>query len=162
MPKVDPLSAVHSYLVAVDGSAASYNAVAVACDLARRSKAKVSALYVIEVPRSLPIDADLQLELDRGESILTQAERIAGDHDVRLKGTLLQARQAGNALVDEAVAQSADAIVLGVDYDYQRPFGQFELGALPQYLLEHAPCEVWLIRYPPPIGATVRRGRPSA
>ena len=159
MPKVDPLAALKSYLVAVDGSDASYNAVAVACDLAKRSRAKVAALYVIEVPRSLPVDADLQLELDRGEGILTQAEGVAKQHDISMRGTLLQARQAGHALVDEAVAEGVDAIVLGVDYDYQRPFGQFELGALPQYLLEHAPCEVWLIRYPPPIGATVKRGR---
>ena len=157
MPRVDPLAAVRSYLVAVDGTDASYNALAVACDLARRTKARVSVLYVIEVPRSLPLDADLQRELDQGESILSQAERVANDHDVEVRGTLLQARQAGHALVEEAAAEGADAVVLGLDYDYHKPFGRFELGEFPEYVLENAPCEVWLIRYPPPIGATVKR-----
>ena len=157
MPRVDPLAAVKSYLVAVDGTDASYNALAVACDLARRTKARVSVLYVIEVPRSLPLDADLQKELDHGESILSQAERVAREHDIGVRGTLLQAREAGHALVEESAAIGADAIVLGLDYDYHKPFGRFEIGALSEYVLQNAPCEVWLIRYPPPVGATVKR-----
>ena len=52
MVKVDPLKAVKSILVAVDGSAASYNALATVCDIARHTKAQVAVLHVIEVPRA--------------------------------------------------------------------------------------------------------------
>ena len=44
-----------------------------------------------------------------------------------------------------------------IGIDYHRPHGSFQLGRLPQYALVNAPCEVWLIRYPPegaPTGAT--------
>lgn len=144
---IDPLGDVKSMLVAVDGSPSSYNALAVACDIARRSKATVSVLHVIEVPRSLPIDADLGPEVERGEMILTRAEEVADEHDVQLEGELLQARQAGHAVVDEAIDVGADAIIVGLEY--HRPYGRFQLGRLPQYVLENAPCEVWLFRYAP-------------
>ncbi len=147
---LDPLGEIKSFLVPVDGTEASYNALAVACDVARRNRARVSVLYVIEVPRSLPLDADLAPEAERGEAILTRAEEIADGHDVQLEGELLQAREAGQALVDEAAEQGADAIVVGLDY--HRPYGRFQLGRLPQYVLEQALCQVWLIRYAPDAG----------
>ena len=137
----NPPRAIGSYLVTLDGSEASYNALAVACETARHTKAKVLGIYVIEVPRSQPIDADLQLELER-------AEAVAREHHVEIEADLLQARQAGHAIVDEAIERGADAIVVGLEY--HRPYGRFELGEVPDYVLEHAPGEVWLIRYPPP------------
>ena len=143
----DPLRA-RSFLVPLDGSDAAYGALVAACETARKTKASVSAVYVIEVPRSLPLDADLLAEGQRGEEVLEQAETLAASHDVRLEGELLQARQAGHVVIDEAVERGADAIVIGLAY--HRPYGRFELGGLAEYVLEHAPGFVWLIRYPVP------------
>ena len=119
---------------------------AVACDVAKRTGAKVAILHVIEVPRSLPVEANLAPEAVRGEEILTYAERVADEHDVQVEGALLQARDAGPALVDEALDSGAGAIVIGLDYD-RRPYGRFEIGRLPRYVLANAHCEVWVIRY---------------
>lgn len=141
----DPLQA-RSFLVPLDGSEAAYGALVSACDIARKTKASVAAVYVIEVPRSLPLDADLLAEGQRGEEILERAEKLAAAHDVRLEGDLLQARQAGHVIIDEAIERGADAIVIGLAY--HRPYGQFQLGSLVEYVLEHAPGFVWLIRYP--------------
>ena len=137
---------IRSYLVAVDGSDAAYHAVGVACAAAKRSKATVSVVYVIEVPRSLALEAEMQRDLDRGEQILAHAERTATEHGMSVQADLLQARQAGHAVVDEAVDRGVDVIVLGVEY--HRPLGQFTLGRVPLYVLEHAPTQVWLTRYP--------------
>ena len=137
---------VHNYLVAVDGSEAAYAALGTACDLAKRSKAGVSVLYVIEVSRSVALDASLEPEVERAETILARAEQIAEERGVAVQADLIQARQAGHAVVDEAIDRGVDAIVLGVEY--HRPLGQFTLGRLPLYVLEHAPTQVWLIRYP--------------
>jgi nucleotide-binding universal stress UspA family protein len=143
----DPLQA-RSFLVPLDGSDAANGALIAACEVARKTKATVSAVYVIEVPRSQPLDADLVAEGQRGEEILERAEEIAASHDVRLDGDLLQARQAGHVVIDEAAERGADAIVIGLAY--HRPYGRFELGGLAEYVLEHAPGLVWLIRYPMP------------
>ena len=134
-------------LVPLDGSEAAYRALGAACDIARQHRARVASLHVIEVPRTLPLDADLEREFGRGEAILSRAEQVARDHKVALDGAMCQARQAGHAVVDEAIERAADAIVVGVGYE--RPYGRFRLGRLPQYVLAHAPCEVWLFRYTP-------------
>jgi nucleotide-binding universal stress UspA family protein len=151
----DPLGRIKSYIVALDGSEAAFNALAVACEVARRSKARVDVLYVIEVPRSLPLDAELADEAQRGEGILDRAEQIGAGYKVTMQADLLQARQAAHAVVDEAIERGVDAIVVGLDY--HRPHGHFALGRLPMYVLEHAPTEVWLIRYPPPEGLITTR-----
>ncbi|MSP22540.1 MAG: universal stress protein [Dehalococcoidia bacterium] len=145
MVKVDPLKAVKSILVAVDGSAAAYNALATVCDIARHTKARVAVVHVIEVPRAQALDADLPAEAERGEAVLTEAERLGEDHRIKVHGELVQARQAGVAIVDEAAAGAVDAIALGLGY--VGPFGRFQLDEVSQYVLEHAPCDVWLFRY---------------
>jgi nucleotide-binding universal stress UspA family protein len=143
----DPLGGVKSLLVPIDGSDAAYSALAAACDIARHHKATVATIHVIEVPRSLPLDAELGEEAERGEIILLRAEAIAKEHDIKVRADLVQARQAGHAVVDEAMDSKADAIVVGLDY--HRPYGRFQMGRLPLYVLENAPCEVWLFRYAP-------------
>lgn len=139
---------IRSILVPVDGSEAAYRAVAVAAETAKKAKATLHLIYVIEVPRSVPLDAPLEGEIQRGEGYLERAEEIASEHGMSVEGDLVQARQAGHAVVDEGIERGVDAIVLGIDY--HRPFGRFELGRLPQYVLEHSPAQVWLIRYPAP------------
>ncbi len=136
-----------SFLVPLDGSDAGFRALTTACDAARRAHADVAVLYVIEVPRSLALDAELVNEMRRGEDVLERAERIGDEHGVHVDGDLVQARQAGHAVVDEAAERGVDAVVIGVGYD--RPYGRFALGSMPQYVLEHASAQVWIIRDQP-------------
>lgn len=133
-------------LVPVDGSKASGKAVEFAVTLAKRSRGKIHIVHVIEVKRSLPLDAELVGEALEGESILDKAEQIARALDSEVEGDLLQAREAGHAIIDEAVERHADVIVVGVPY--RKPFGEFELGRVPAHILKAAPCEVILLRLP--------------
>ena len=141
--KEPPLS-FKSILVPVDGSEASLMAVEFACTLAKRSHGKVHVVHVVEVRRALPLDAELAQEAQRGEEILNLAEATAKRQDFEVEGDLLQARDAGHAIVDEAIERQADAIVLGVEF--RRPFGDFELGKVPDHVLKTAHCEVILLR----------------
>jgi nucleotide-binding universal stress UspA family protein len=145
MPSRDPTAKMKTILVPTDGSPASMEAIALACGIAKRNKGKVFVVHVIEVKRSLPLDADLTSEVAEGEGILAEAERIASDADFDVEGELLQAREAGHAVVDEAAERSADVIIIGMESE--RPFGGYQLGRLPQYALKNAPCHVWLWRY---------------
>ena len=121
-------------------------AVEFACILAKRNRGKVNVVHVIEVKRSLPLDAELVSEAQKGEDILMQAEAAAKRQDFEVEGDLLQARDAGHAIVDEATERQADAIVLGVPF--RKPFGEFELGKVPSHVLKSAACEVVLLRLP--------------
>lgn len=146
MEHVASLDAIRSFLVAVDGSPAAMHALIAACEIARRSHASVAALHVIEVPRSLPVEAEMPADFERGEAILAEAEAAGRRLDVAVDGRILQARSTGVAVVDEGAALEADAIVIGLDY--HRPHGKFELGPVPLYVLGNARALVWVIRYP--------------
>ncbi len=139
-------AAIARILVPVGGTNADGVAVRLACDIARSHKAKIYALYVIEVGRALPLDADLQPETQRGEQILSAAEERAEEFDYELETAMLQAREVGPAIVDEAVERGADLIVMGTPY--QRQFGEFSLGQTAPYILKNAPCRVYLCRLP--------------
>jgi nucleotide-binding universal stress UspA family protein len=149
MPRLAELRAlldVREVLVPCDGSSASYEALAQAVTIAKRNKGHVFVVHVIEVKRTLPLDADMVEEAQRGEEILSEAERLAEELDFRVEGELLQAREAGHAIVDEAIERKIDAIVIGTEY--KRPFGEFQLSRTTLYVMKHAPCQVWVFRMP--------------
>ena len=136
---------LRSILVPVDGSHPSMQAVGLACELARKNKGRVYAVHVIEVKRQLPLDAPMQGEEDVGEEVLLSAEKVAKKEGYRVESEILHAREAGPAIVDEAIARRADLIILGMPYS--RPFGEYEVGRVAEYVLRSAPCEVWLCRH---------------
>jgi nucleotide-binding universal stress UspA family protein len=149
VPRLDDLRALvdaRQFLVPCDGSMAAYEALAFACTQAKRNKGRVFVVHVIEVKRTLPLDADMVTEAHRGESILTEAERIGDELDVRVEGELLQAREAGHAIVDEAIERGIDVIVMGTEYT--RPFGEYQIGRTAQFVMKHAPSQVWVFRLP--------------
>ena len=140
----DPLQ-IRDIVVPVNGSSASVDALALACFLAKRNKGTVYAVYVIEVARTMPLDAEMTAEARHGEQVLAEAEQRAEELDFRdnVFGELLQARDSGHAIVDEAVERGVSAIVMGVSYSHG--VGD-ELPAAAQYVLKNAPCQVILSR----------------
>ena len=152
-------SRLKQLLVPVDGSTASLEALSLACSLGKRNKGTVYTVYVIEVARSLPLDAELGQDVQQGEDILSAAEKVAEELDCPVEGELLQARDAGHAIVDESIERNVDAIIMGVDvseegtaYDWPergKPralTSEPRLGHVAQYILQNARCQVWLIR----------------
>jgi len=135
-------------LVAVSGKDADTEAVKLACDLAKKPKAKIYVVYVIEVKRSLPLDAVIESEIAKAEKILAHAEDIASDKDYEVETDLIQGRDAGPAIVDEAMEKEVDLILMG--FTYKKRFGVFNLGRVIPYVLEEAPCRVLLCREPIP------------
>ena len=133
-------------LVAVSGKDADAEAVKLACDLAKKPKAKIYVVYVIEVKRSLPLDAVIESEIRRAEEALAHAEDVASDKDYEIETDLIQGRDAGPAIVDEAMDKEVDLILMG--FTYKKRFGIFNLGRVIPYVLEEAPCRVLLYREP--------------
>ena len=132
----------HKILVPVIGAEADEEAIKLACRLAKRDKGKIWAVYVITVKRFLPLDAEIEPEIRNGEDILDHIERIAEEEDYEVETDLLQSREAGPTIVDEAVERDVDLILMCVKY--KRRFGQFSLGNVAPYVLKNAPCRVIL------------------
>ncbi len=128
----------------VNGTAVADEALTLGCNLLRKSKSKVYAVYVIEVKRNLALDAEMIPEAQQAEAVLVRAEEIGEELDCKVEGEILQARDAGHAIVDEAIERDVGAIVLGVSHD--RPLGELELGQTARYVVDHAPCQVIVLR----------------
>ena len=131
-------------LVPIKGNPTDDEVIQLSLELARRNKAHVFAIHVIEVKRTLPLDAELQEEAERGEDVLNRSEQVAEQAGLAIHTDLLQARDVGPAIVDEALERGIDLIVLGITY--KKRFGEFDLGKTAPYVLKHAPCRVWVCR----------------
>jgi nucleotide-binding universal stress UspA family protein len=117
------------------------------CTLARPFKSELVALHVVEVDWRHDLGEDLASGNEAASAILDTAEGIAEKHGVSLETELLQARDVGAALVDEATELGADLIFLGLPY--RKKFGgDFAIGRTVPYVLQNAPCEVFVVREP--------------
>ncbi len=137
---------IEKLLIAVTGDSTDQDVLLMASSLARRFGATIYAIYVIEVKRSLPIDAEIGPEIEKGEKLLDSVEQWCEKAQVPAETALLQAREIGPAIVDEAAERGVDGILLGIS-QRKRPIDG-ELGSTASYVLKNAPCRVWLSRGP--------------
>jgi nucleotide-binding universal stress UspA family protein len=134
-----------SIVVPVAGTGADEGAIDLAFRLAKKKDgSRIIALHVIPVERSLPLGAEVEPEINKAEKILAHIEEIAKEQDFRLETDIIQAREVGSAIVDEARRCEADLILLGMPYKKQ--FGQYCMGEIIPYVLKNAPCRVLLDR----------------
>ena len=129
-------------LVPVIGTEADEETIKLACRLAKRYKSKVLSIYVIKIKRALPIDAEIESEIQKAEGVLDFAEGVAEEQDYEIETDVIQARDAGPAIIDEAVERDSNLILMGIKYKTR--FGQFNLGHVVPYVLQNAPCPVIL------------------
>jgi nucleotide-binding universal stress UspA family protein len=120
-------------------------------DLMSNEGGNITFLFVVEVPQSMPLDAELPTDIDTGERALRHAENAARralpSRNTNIVTELLQARAVGPAIVDEAIERNADAIVMTAAV--HRRHGRPTLGETTVHVLLNAPCEVVVIRTAP-------------
>jgi nucleotide-binding universal stress UspA family protein len=133
-------------LVPINGSPTDDESVRLACRLARRQRAKVYVVTILEVKRSLALGTLQDTEVERAEKMLDHAESIGSELDVEVDTELLQAREAGPAIVDEIREWQADLVVIGMPF--RQRFGEFHMGKTAPYVLKFAPCRTLLFREP--------------
>lgn len=134
-------------VVALSGHANGQRLVRLVAELARAQKAEVIGVHVVEIDWSMPLDMDIAGRSEAIQQILDLAEGTAEAAGVDLESVLLQARDVGAALVDEAIEREADLLVVGLAY--RTKFGgDFAMGQTIPYVLKNAPCAVWVVREP--------------
>jgi len=115
------------------------------CQLSKAAGAELICVHVVEVDWTHELSEDIASSNERASSVLDLAEGIAEQYKVKVETSLLQARDVGAALVDEAIETGVDAIMMGLPYR-KRFGGDFALGTTVPYILENAPCQVILLR----------------
>jgi len=133
-------------VVALNGGPSDARIVRLVVGLATKG-VEVIAVHVVEIDWTLPLDADIAGRSEEVQRVLDSAEAIAEGRKIVMEPVLLQARDVGAALVDEATERSADLLVVGLPYR-QRFGGEFDIGRTVPYILQNAPCPVWVVREP--------------
>ena len=134
-------------VIALNGGPSDGAIVKLAAEYARSTKAELVAVHVVEIDWTLPLDADIAGRSEEAQQVLDMAEAAAEGAKVRLEPVLLQARDVGAAIVDEATERQADMLILGLPYR-KRFGGDFAIGRTIPYVLKNAPCAVWVVREP--------------
>jgi nucleotide-binding universal stress UspA family protein len=137
-------------IIALAGGSCDDRIVHLAAELGRAAHAELVGVHVVEIRWSMPLDADVAARSEEAQQILDHAELVAENLKARLEPVLLQARDVGAALVDEATERAADLLIMGLPYR-KRFGGDFAIGRTIPYVLKHAPCAVWVVREPIPI-----------
>lgn len=104
---------VGSIMVVFSPDILSGHMMALAAKLARGERSELFAVYVIEVPYTLPPDAEMVLEERAGLDALGAAETIAGNNGVTLRTETVKARSTKQAVLDIARRDKAALIILG-------------------------------------------------
>jgi nucleotide-binding universal stress UspA family protein len=135
-------------LVAARGNGVDQIAVELACKIGKKSKSKIFIVYVIEVNRSLPVDAIIKPDMEAAERVLLEAEEYAQQNDFDVETEIMQAREVGPAIIEVARQNKVDMIIMSMNY--KKRFGSFTMGNAVPHVLEEAPCRVLICREPKP------------
>jgi nucleotide-binding universal stress UspA family protein len=137
----------HRAVLALNGGASDARIVRLLASAATKTKIELIAVHVVEIDWTLPLDADIAGRSEDVQQVLDSAEEIAEAFKVKLEPVLLQARDVAAAIVDEATERGADLLVVGLPYR-KRFGGEFAIGRTIPYILQNAPCSVWVVREP--------------
>ena len=130
--------------------------------------ATIEALWIFEVPMSLPIDAALpEAQLKQARAALARAKAVGEEYEgVEVATATVRARRAGQAIVDEAKRRGVQAVVLAAEEPSKirggallggrgGPMDDF-VGEATKYVLAKAPCQV-ILTAPPASDASARK-----
>jgi len=122
--------------------------------------AVIEALYVVEVPMSLPLDARVPEEqIERAKAAVRRAKEVGEEYEgVVVATAMVRARSIGAAIVSEAKRRGVEAIVLAAEPPSRMRGGALlggrggprdrSVGEVTRYVVEKAPCRVILTAAP--------------
>ena len=131
---------VGSIIVVFSPEINSSHMMALAVRLAHGQKSALHAIYVIEVPYTLPPDAEMAREERAALDTLGAAETLALNSDVTLRTETVKARSTKQAILDIAKRDKADLIILG---SYREgKYSGAPLGHMIEEIATDAKCDV--------------------
>ena len=117
--------------------------VQMACEIAKLHGAQVTALHVIEVPFSVPLDTPMYHRSVVAESVLKRAEAIGREFKVVMKLKVIHARSIDKAILEMSEEEHFDLIVLGASISKGGATAK-GLGAVTEKILRESICPIWI------------------
>jgi nucleotide-binding universal stress UspA family protein len=143
--KRTPLLSFERVLLPLAGTEADEAALRLTALLLGGTSGQASLLHVIEVPFERQLDAEDPKAIAFADEIIQRAEAFLTEREVQVRTSIAQARVAGAAIVDDAVEQRADLIVMGLRYK-KRFGGGWDAGRTVPYVMRNSTAPVWCLR----------------
>jgi nucleotide-binding universal stress UspA family protein len=102
-------------------------------------------VHVIEVGFERTLDTEDERATAYADEVLDRGAAFLESRKVPNQVGMIQARAAGPAIVDEAVASNADLIVMGLPYK-RRFGGSWDAGRTVPYVMRNSKAPVWCLR----------------
>jgi len=132
-----------SILVALSGSQNDGKSIAIAKNLIQKKTGILIFVHVLEIDLKNPLDVEIQEKTSYGDKILSEILKKQRIEKYNHKLVLLQARDAGPAIIFEAANQSAEVIIICDQKNNQQ--GVFNMSKTIKYVLTNSGCDVLLI-----------------
>ncbi len=113
---------------------------ALAARMAKGRQAELVAIYIIEVPYTLPIGAELPLEEREALEVITAAEEIGRKSGIEIRTRTVRDRQTGPAVIQAAREENASLIVMGTYREHR--YAGAPLGLAIDYVLGQTHTDV--------------------
>jgi len=138
------VGAIKKILVPTSGTHYSERGIELACRLGEEQKAEIYLVSVLEIPRTLPLEAPIPDAESRATDIIKRGESIINLRGLRSRGEVRRGRVAGEEIIRAAKDWDAYIIVMGIRSQIR--MAQEILGRTSDLILRRAPCDVIVIK----------------
>ena len=126
-------------LIPTDGKQSSEDILESICSVQRVTGAKITVIYLIEVPRNLPLHAEMPDKVETARMAINTAVKIAEKYDVNIETSIIYSRSAEDSILATAEDLKCDVIAIAQDNQRLRIFAN-----MASSIYQRAKCSVWL------------------
>jgi Universal stress protein UspA and related nucleotide-binding proteins len=128
-----------SILVPIDGSASSLSVVELICSMQKIMDTQIHVIYIIEIPRNLPLGAIIPDKAESAKAALSHAQAIAERVGAKIGTSTVYARTSEDTIISTSEDLKCDVIAIAQDNQKIRIFSNMAMN-----INQRAKCNVWI------------------
>jgi basic amino acid/polyamine antiporter, APA family len=140
VPGFKPLLIKHILVLAEGGE--NTETVQMACELSKLHRADLTAVHILKIPSSLPLDTHLPERVLLGEAVLKRAEAIARELNIEIDLQMVRSRSISDALLEILRKKKHDLLILEAIGDAYGGAHKI-MGKLVNKILRESSCRLW-------------------
>jgi nucleotide-binding universal stress UspA family protein len=126
-------------LIPIDGRENSMDVVEFFCMIQNTTNFVIHVVYVIEVPRNLPLDTELPEQYEKAQDSLLKAVKISEKYNTLINTSVIYSRTMEDSILTTAQNLKCELIAIHQDAQRLRIFGN-----IASNISQRAKCSVWI------------------
>lgn len=131
--------AYKNILIPTDGTKTSEDIIEFICSIQAVMDAEINIVYVIEVPRNLPLGSPMPEVSKRAHEAIERVDEIAKRYQAKVNTSIIYARTMEDSIIMTAEELKCDVIAIAQDNHKLRIFSNTASN-----IYQRAKCSVWL------------------